>query len=118
MDKNLVPRAECLKDTVERVLPYWYDVIVPEIKVWHLNSDISLQQLAVSQWINAEHMFNSLKARLTISVLHLCSAVTTEYVIPNECAAKLTTSFQVHIWGPNMILWIGMLYIFGKYDNQ
>ncbi|KAK2172612.1 hypothetical protein NP493_946g00005 [Ridgeia piscesae] len=32
MDKNLVPRAECLKDTVERVLPYWYDVIVPEIK--------------------------------------------------------------------------------------
>ncbi|KAI0230165.1 putative phosphoglycerate mutase [Lamellibrachia satsuma] len=32
MDKNLIPKAECLKDTVSRVLPYWYDVIVPEIK--------------------------------------------------------------------------------------
>lgn len=32
MDKNLIPKAECLKDTVNRVLPYWYDVIVPEIK--------------------------------------------------------------------------------------
>ena len=33
MDKNLIPKSECLKDTVDRVLPYWYDVIVPEIKV-------------------------------------------------------------------------------------
>ena len=32
VDRNLVPKAECLKDTVDRVLPYWYDAIVPEIK--------------------------------------------------------------------------------------
>jgi len=32
VDKQLIPRSECLKDTVERVLPYWYDAIVPEIK--------------------------------------------------------------------------------------
>jgi len=32
VDKQLIPCAECLKDTVARVLPYWYDVIVPQIK--------------------------------------------------------------------------------------
>jgi len=32
VDKNLIPRCECLKDTVERVLPFWYDQIVPAIK--------------------------------------------------------------------------------------
>lgn len=32
LDKRLVPAHECLKDTVERVLPYWYDTIVPAIK--------------------------------------------------------------------------------------
>jgi len=32
LDKSLVPRSECLKDTVERVLPYWFDNIVPAIK--------------------------------------------------------------------------------------
>ena len=32
VDKNLIPKSECLKDTVARVLPFWYDVIVPEIK--------------------------------------------------------------------------------------
>jgi 2,3-bisphosphoglycerate-dependent phosphoglycerate mutase len=32
VDVQLIPRTECLKDTVARVLPYWYDVIVPEIK--------------------------------------------------------------------------------------
>jgi len=32
VDKQLIPRAECLKDTVARVLPFWYDVIVPSIK--------------------------------------------------------------------------------------
>ncbi|KAH3785920.1 probable phosphoglycerate mutase [Dreissena polymorpha] len=31
-DKAVVPQCECLKDTVERVLPYWHDVIVPTIK--------------------------------------------------------------------------------------
>lgn len=32
MDQNLIPRSECLKDTVERFLPYWFDSIVPAIK--------------------------------------------------------------------------------------
>jgi 2,3-bisphosphoglycerate-dependent phosphoglycerate mutase len=32
VDCQLIPRTECLKDTVARVLPYWYDVIVPQIK--------------------------------------------------------------------------------------
>jgi 2,3-bisphosphoglycerate-dependent phosphoglycerate mutase len=27
-----LPLTECLKDTVERFLPYWHEVIVPEIK--------------------------------------------------------------------------------------
>ncbi len=34
--KNLnpddIPRAECLKDTVARVLPYWHEIIAPTIK--------------------------------------------------------------------------------------
>ena len=28
---ELVPRAECLKDVVERLLPYWYDAIVVDL---------------------------------------------------------------------------------------
>jgi 2,3-bisphosphoglycerate-dependent phosphoglycerate mutase len=28
---ELLPSAECLKDVVERMLPYWYDVIVPDL---------------------------------------------------------------------------------------
>lgn len=28
---ELVPRSECLKDVVERMLPYWYDSIVPDL---------------------------------------------------------------------------------------
>lgn len=27
-----LPLTECLKDTVERMLPYWFDVIAPEVK--------------------------------------------------------------------------------------
>jgi 2,3-bisphosphoglycerate-dependent phosphoglycerate mutase len=27
-----VPRCECLKDVVERLLPYWYDAIVPDLR--------------------------------------------------------------------------------------
>ena len=33
VDIRLIPRTECLKDTLDRILPYWYDTIVPEIKV-------------------------------------------------------------------------------------
>jgi 2,3-bisphosphoglycerate-dependent phosphoglycerate mutase len=32
LDPSVVPLAECLKDTLERVLPYWYDRIALEIK--------------------------------------------------------------------------------------
>ncbi len=28
---ELMPRTECLKDVVERMLPYWYDSVVPDI---------------------------------------------------------------------------------------
>ena len=31
VDQQLIPRSECLKDTVARALPFWYDSIVPEI---------------------------------------------------------------------------------------
>jgi 2,3-bisphosphoglycerate-dependent phosphoglycerate mutase len=29
---ELLPRSECLKDVVERMLPYWYDAIVPDLR--------------------------------------------------------------------------------------
>jgi len=29
---ELVPLSECLKDVVERMLPYWYDAIVPDLR--------------------------------------------------------------------------------------
>jgi len=32
MDDKDIPRAECLKDTVERFLPYWHEAIVPALK--------------------------------------------------------------------------------------
>jgi 2,3-bisphosphoglycerate-dependent phosphoglycerate mutase len=28
---ELIPRTECLSDVVDRLLPYWYDVIVPDL---------------------------------------------------------------------------------------
>ena len=28
---ELLPRAECLKDVVERMLPYWFDEVVPDL---------------------------------------------------------------------------------------
>src|SRR6266849_4640386 len=31
MPPELLPAAECLKDVVERMLPYWYDAIVPDL---------------------------------------------------------------------------------------
>ncbi|HYU62447.1 MAG TPA: 2,3-diphosphoglycerate-dependent phosphoglycerate mutase [Verrucomicrobiae bacterium] len=30
---ELLPGAECLKDVVERMLPYWYDAVVPDLLV-------------------------------------------------------------------------------------
>jgi 2,3-bisphosphoglycerate-dependent phosphoglycerate mutase len=29
---EIVPRTECLKDVVARMLPYWYDAIVPDVR--------------------------------------------------------------------------------------
>jgi 2,3-bisphosphoglycerate-dependent phosphoglycerate mutase len=30
---DLVPRTECLADVVERMLPYWYDALVPDLRL-------------------------------------------------------------------------------------
>nr|CDS33978.1 phosphoglycerate mutase [Hymenolepis microstoma] len=32
LDKSCIPVTECLKDTVERALPFWFDQVVPSIK--------------------------------------------------------------------------------------
>jgi len=32
LPKNQIPKTECLKDTVERFLPYWHETIAPAIK--------------------------------------------------------------------------------------
>ena len=32
LDPKMLPTCECLKDTVERVLPFWGDIIVPDLK--------------------------------------------------------------------------------------
>jgi 2,3-bisphosphoglycerate-dependent phosphoglycerate mutase len=33
--RDVLPKAECLKDVVERMLPYWYDAIVPDLRAGH-----------------------------------------------------------------------------------
>ncbi len=35
MPPELVPGTECLKDVVERMLPYWYDAIIPDLRAGH-----------------------------------------------------------------------------------
>ena len=32
LDPKDIPLAECLKDTVARVLPYWHETIAPAVK--------------------------------------------------------------------------------------
>lgn len=34
LTEDEIPLTECLKDTVARVLPYWSERVVPEIKTW------------------------------------------------------------------------------------
>jgi 2,3-bisphosphoglycerate-dependent phosphoglycerate mutase len=34
MPPELLPGAECLKDVVDRMLPYWYDAIVPDLLLY------------------------------------------------------------------------------------
>ena len=31
LPREILPRTECLKDVVARMLPYWYDAIVPDL---------------------------------------------------------------------------------------
>lgn len=33
LPSELIPRTECLADVVDRLLPYWYDAIVPDLAV-------------------------------------------------------------------------------------
>ncbi|MQA86119.1 MAG: phosphoglyceromutase [Streptosporangiales bacterium] len=35
LPSELVPRTECLRDVVQRMLPYWYDAIVPDLRAGH-----------------------------------------------------------------------------------
>lgn len=32
LSESEIPTTECLKDTYERILPFWHDIIVPELK--------------------------------------------------------------------------------------
>ncbi len=32
LPKDALPRSECLKDVLERMLPWWYDAIVPDLR--------------------------------------------------------------------------------------
>ena len=32
---ELLPRCECLADVVQRLLPYWYDALVPDLRAGH-----------------------------------------------------------------------------------
>ncbi|HEY3505072.1 MAG TPA: phosphoglyceromutase [Actinocatenispora sp.] len=33
LPRELMPRTECLKDVLKRFLPYWYDAIVPDLRL-------------------------------------------------------------------------------------
>jgi 2,3-bisphosphoglycerate-dependent phosphoglycerate mutase len=33
LDPALIPASECLKDVVERMLPYWHDAVVPDLRL-------------------------------------------------------------------------------------
>jgi 2,3-bisphosphoglycerate-dependent phosphoglycerate mutase len=36
LPRDVLPRSECLKDVVVRMLPYWYDGIVPDLRAGHV----------------------------------------------------------------------------------
>jgi 2,3-bisphosphoglycerate-dependent phosphoglycerate mutase len=36
LPRDVLPRSECLKDVVDRMLPYWYDAIVPDLRADHV----------------------------------------------------------------------------------
>lgn len=33
---DVIPRAECLADVIDRMLPWWYDAIVPDLRARHV----------------------------------------------------------------------------------
>jgi 2,3-bisphosphoglycerate-dependent phosphoglycerate mutase len=33
---EILPRTECLADVVQRMLPYWYDALVPDLRLGHV----------------------------------------------------------------------------------
>src|SRR5439155_13008 len=35
MPPDVLPASECLKDVVDRMLPYWHDTIVPDLQAGH-----------------------------------------------------------------------------------
>jgi 2,3-bisphosphoglycerate-dependent phosphoglycerate mutase len=35
LPRDVLPASECLKDVVARMLPYWYDAIVPDLRAGH-----------------------------------------------------------------------------------
>ncbi|HEY3833995.1 MAG TPA: phosphoglyceromutase [Acidimicrobiia bacterium] len=35
LPRDVLPRAECLADVAARMLPYWYDAIVPDLRAGH-----------------------------------------------------------------------------------
>ena len=35
-EPDTVPRTECLADVVDRMLPYWYDAVVPDLRAGHV----------------------------------------------------------------------------------
>jgi 2,3-bisphosphoglycerate-dependent phosphoglycerate mutase len=36
LPSDVLPQAECLKDVVNRMLPYWFDSIVPDLRAHHV----------------------------------------------------------------------------------
>jgi len=36
LSPDVLPASECLKDVVERMLPYWFDAIVPDLRAGHV----------------------------------------------------------------------------------
>ena len=47
---ELRPRTECLKDVVDRMLPYWYDAIVPDLRGRQDRPGHRARQLACGRW--------------------------------------------------------------------
>ncbi len=35
LPRDVLPRSECLADVIERMLPWWYDAIVPDLRLGH-----------------------------------------------------------------------------------